>query len=178
MVPSWGEVRSIVTAWVGAAHIPKAKSTAFSFEGRELSAHHGEVIASALFAHGIKTFGLHPDDKTPQGIFCANGQCAQCMVVADGRPVKACMTSVQPGMQVQPLVNVPRMPELDREAIDFTEIEERACDLLIIGAGPWAGEFWEMLGLPDRVDVKAGMARSMKASGCGPTGASRKGPWV
>ena len=28
------------------------------------------------------------------------------------------------------------------------------CDYLVIGAGPWAGNFWEMLELPDRIDVK------------------------
>jgi glycine/D-amino acid oxidase-like deaminating enzyme len=28
------------------------------------------------------------------------------------------------------------------------------CDYAVIGAGPWAGNFWEMLELPDRVDIK------------------------
>jgi len=28
------------------------------------------------------------------------------------------------------------------------------CDYVVIGAGPWAGNFWEMLDLPDRIDIK------------------------
>ncbi|MFH0845120.1 MAG: FAD-binding oxidoreductase, partial [Pseudomonadota bacterium] len=31
-----------------------------------------------------------------------------------------------------------------------------ACDYLILGAGPWAQNFWKMLELPDRIDVKDG----------------------
>ena len=45
------------------------------------------------FANGVRTFGHHHKDGAPQGIFCANGQCAQCSVVADGLPVKSCMAS-------------------------------------------------------------------------------------
>lgn len=29
-----------------------------------------------------------------------------------------------------------------------------ACDYTVIGAGPWAKHFWEMLGLPDAIDMK------------------------
>jgi hypothetical protein len=28
------------------------------------------------------------------------------------------------------------------------------CDYVVIGAGPWAANFWKMLNLPDRVDIK------------------------
>ena len=28
------------------------------------------------------------------------------------------------------------------------------CDYVVIGAGPWANDFWEMLGLPDSIPVK------------------------
>ena len=56
----------------------------FLWRGRELVAKEGETIASALFANGVRIFGHHPKDGAPQGIFCANGQCAQCLVLADG----------------------------------------------------------------------------------------------
>ena len=116
--------------------IPSDDTVSFEFEGRQLTARRGEALSSALFAHGIKIFGVHPGDGTPQGIFCANGQCSQCMVIADGRPVKACMEPVREGMRVNQLVNLPAVPELDREAIELSEIEEQSCDLLVIGAGP------------------------------------------
>ena len=116
--------------------VPEIERIAFYFQGKPLTARKGEVISSALFANGIRTFGLHPHDGAPQGIFCANGQCAQCLVIADGRPVKACMEPIEEGMQVQPLVSVPGLPDLNRDAIDLHDIEELTCDLLIVGGGP------------------------------------------
>jgi len=115
---------------------PEAPGVSFSFEGTRLSARPGEMIASALFANGIRTFNLHPTDGAPQGIFCANGQCAQCMVVADDLPVKACMEPVREGMDVRRLVNLPRVPLDGGGKISFEEIQRLSCDLLVIGAGP------------------------------------------
>ena len=88
---------------------PRA-SVAFYWQGRELMALEGETIASALFAAGVRVFGHHPKDGSPQGIFCANGQCAQCLVLADGMPVKSCMTPVRPGMRVEPAEGLPELP--------------------------------------------------------------------
>lgn len=107
----------------------------FFFAGEELLAYPGETIASALFANGIRVFGHHPKDGSPQGIFCANGQCAQCLVLADGRPVKACMTLVQPGMQVAPLEGLPQPPP-PPGTLAFREIEEVEVEALVIGGGP------------------------------------------
>ena len=64
--------------------IPAASEFDFTFDGQTIRAKRGEVISSALFAAGIKIFGHHQRDGAPQGIFCANGQCSQCMVIADG----------------------------------------------------------------------------------------------
>ena len=55
----------------------------FTWAGRTLAAREGETIAASLFANGIRVFGHHPKDGTPEGLFCANGQCAQCTVIAD-----------------------------------------------------------------------------------------------
>ena len=83
----------------------------FYFNGKELLARKGEVISSALFAYGIGVFGHHVKDRSPQGIFCANGQCAQCLVIADGVPVKGCMTAVLEGMHVTSCDRVPELLE-------------------------------------------------------------------
>ncbi len=90
---------------------PRA-SVAFTWQGRELEALEGETIASALFANGIRIFGHHPKDGSPQGIFCANGQCAQCLVLADGMPVKSCMELVRPGVRVEPADGLPELPKV------------------------------------------------------------------
>ncbi|MBN1179783.1 MAG: FAD-dependent oxidoreductase, partial [Anaerolineae bacterium] len=89
----------------------------------------------ALFAHGVHVFGHHPKDGAPQGIFCANGQCAQCLVIADGLPVKACMTPVTPGMHVEPLDGKPVLPQVSA-APGMEEIPVIEVECLIIGAGP------------------------------------------
>jgi glycine/D-amino acid oxidase-like deaminating enzyme/Fe-S-cluster-containing hydrogenase component 2/bacterioferritin-associated ferredoxin len=93
------------------------------------------MIASALFAHGIRVFGHHPKDGAPQGIFCANGQCAQCLVVADGLPVKACMTPVTPGMHVVPLDALPTPPEVAAPPAS-RPVEVVGVPVLILGGGP------------------------------------------
>ena len=108
----------------------------FFFNGEECSARQGEVITSALFANGIKIFGHHPKDGSPQGIFCANGQCSQCMVLADGLPVKGCMVPVTEGMQVMPCEDVPELPAQDTPAPGFDPIETLETDVLIVGGGP------------------------------------------
>ena len=105
------------------------------FEGARLSARPGEMVSSVLFAHGIRTFNQHPVDGTPQGIFCANGQCAQCMVVADGLAVKACTTPVREGMEVRRLTTFPSVPDAAAR-LSFSETEHLKCDLLVVGAGP------------------------------------------
>jgi sarcosine oxidase subunit alpha len=115
--------------------VRRAEPFSFFFSGKELLAYPGETIASALFANGIRIFGHHPKDGSPQGIFCANGQCAQCLVMADGRPVKACMTLVQPGMQVTPLSGLPKPPPAPKD-LTFREIEEIEVEALVIGGGP------------------------------------------
>ncbi len=107
----------------------------FYWKGRRLSALAGETISAALFAHGVRTFGHHPKDGAPQGIFCANGQCAQCLVLADGRPVKACMELVRPGMRVEPCDGLPTLPRVAAPP-PLTEIEDLTVPVLIIGGGP------------------------------------------
>ncbi|MBP7725923.1 MAG: FAD-dependent oxidoreductase [Candidatus Bipolaricaulis sp.] len=107
----------------------------FTFHGRELPAFPGETIAAALFAHGIRIFGHHAKDASPQGIFCANGQCAQCLVIADGMPVKACMTLVRPGMRVEPADGLPVLPPVPAPP-RMNEIERLRVPVLVIGGGP------------------------------------------
>ncbi len=113
---------------------PRGEVT-FYWQGQELKAREGEVIASALFANGVRIFGHHPKDGSPQGIFCANGQCAQCLVIADGRPVKSCMELVRPGMQVSPANGLPELPKVAAVPA-MHDIEELTVPVLIIGGGP------------------------------------------
>jgi NADPH-dependent 2,4-dienoyl-CoA reductase/sulfur reductase-like enzyme/Fe-S-cluster-containing hydrogenase component 2/bacterioferritin-associated ferredoxin len=116
--------------------VPGEATVPFFFNGRQFHAREGEVISSALFANGVDTFGHHVRDGSPQGIFCANGQCAQCLVIADGIPVKGCMIPVRSGMHITSCDRVPELPPLDDAPAGFKPIREIAVDVLILGGGP------------------------------------------
>lgn len=117
--------------------IPEKPFFKFYWNGQEFLAREGETIASALLANGIKIFSYHHKDGAPQGIFCANGQCAQCLVLANGYPVKACMELIKPGMKIMPLKGLPELPPVDPEMpLNFQPISEFEVSVLIIGGGP------------------------------------------
>ncbi|RLC47429.1 MAG: sulfurtransferase, partial [Candidatus Cloacimonadota bacterium] len=107
----------------------------FFWNGTLLQAKEGEVISSALFANGIKVFGHHYKDGSAQGIYCANGQCAKCTVIANGVPVKSCMTEVTENMKVKSVEGLPQLPEVNAEQ-NLSEIAHLDYEVLIIGGGP------------------------------------------
>ncbi|MFX1281040.1 MAG: FAD-dependent oxidoreductase [Promethearchaeota archaeon] len=115
--------------------IPEKKKIAFKFDGKELQGYEGMVISSALFLNKIKVFGHHVKDLSPQGIFCANGQCSQCNVVANGIPVKACMTTLREGMIIKSCDGLPELPAED-DPISVGDSDIKFVEVLVIGAGP------------------------------------------
>ena len=115
--------------------IPNFEEIEFYWQDIPLKAYKGETIAAALFANGIHVFGHHPKDGSPLGIFCANGQCSQCMVIADGMPLKSCMEEVTPGMRVNPNNGYPELPVV-KESAKLSSISELTVPVLIIGGGP------------------------------------------
>jgi sarcosine oxidase subunit alpha len=119
--------------------IPPRAEISFIWKGQTFTAREGETIASALFANGVRIFGHHAKDGAAQGIFCANGQCSQCLVLVDGFPVKSCMEFVTPGIHVEPVDGLPILPRVDSEedlSGSFKNIEEVRVPVLIIGGGP------------------------------------------
>ena len=115
--------------------IPERGEIDFYWQEQKLGALNGETIASALFANGIRVFGHHARDHSPQGLFCANGQCSQCMVLANGKPVKACMEIVEESMQINPLEGLPELPKID-QVPPLKAIADIEIPVLIIGGGP------------------------------------------
>ena len=108
----------------------------FLFNGKKLKAKKGEMISSALFANNIHIFGRHKKDNSPQGMFCANGQCSQCLLIADGIPVKSCITPVREGMNVKSLDGLPTLLKDDKTVKTGKKIPIVKTKVLIIGAGP------------------------------------------
>jgi NADPH-dependent 2,4-dienoyl-CoA reductase/sulfur reductase-like enzyme/Fe-S-cluster-containing hydrogenase component 2/bacterioferritin-associated ferredoxin len=115
--------------------VPERKTVSFRWNGKAMKGYDREMISSALFANGVRIFGHHYRDQSPQGMFCANGQCSQCLVIADSLPVKACMTPLREGMVLESVEGLPRLPEDDRP-VTATEIPVEPREVLIIGGGP------------------------------------------
>lgn len=115
---------------------PHPETVEFTFDGRTLEARPAEMISSALFANGIHVFGRHPRDGAPQGLFCANGQCAQCLVMADGQAVKACLTPVHAGMRVRSLTGFPELEPADTPLHVIPQVQQVETDVLVVGGGP------------------------------------------
>ncbi|MBN1540341.1 MAG: (2Fe-2S)-binding protein, partial [Candidatus Thermoplasmatota archaeon] len=107
----------------------------FTFNGRKLRGRKEEMVSSALIANDIHVFGHHYKDGSPQGIFCANGQCSQCLVIADGVPVKSCMTPLSEGMEVKSVEGLPELPSDDKVPA-VGPIPTLDVEVLIIGGGP------------------------------------------
>ena len=115
--------------------IPDRNEIIFYWQNSQLKAYENETISAALIANGINIFGHHHKDNSPQGIFCANGQCSQCMVIANGKPVKSCMTLIENEMDVQPANGLPELPKIQSVPI-MKPISEISTNVLIIGGGP------------------------------------------
>jgi sarcosine oxidase, subunit alpha len=115
--------------------VERGRPIRFTFRGRELPGHEGETVSAALYAAGIRVFGTHPKDDSPQGLFCANGQCAQCLVIADGVPVKSCMQPLRDGMVVEPAEGTPVLPRAASPS-PLRDIETVTVPVLIMGGGP------------------------------------------
>ena len=111
-------------------------SVPFYWNDQLFHAKPNEMISSALMAHDVKVFRHHAKDNSPQGIFCANGQCSQCMVIANGLPVKACMTAVTPDMKIHPADGLPVLPQSPPVNTPCKYERRIEIEVLIIGAGP------------------------------------------
>ncbi len=125
--------------------ILERKKVSFSFDGKNLTGFEEIVISSALFMNKIKIFGHHTKDDSPQGIFCANGQCAQCNVIVNGIPVKACMTPLKEGMRIESCNGLPELPPEDN-AVTVGNSDIVDCEVLVIGAGPTGLSATKILG--------------------------------
>lgn len=115
--------------------VPELEEINFFWNGSPLKARRGEMISSALIANGISIFGHHHKDGGAQGIFCANGQCAKCSVIANGVSVKSCMVAVTENMIVQSVEGLATLPA-DDAPTSFAPIEHISTEVLIIGGGP------------------------------------------
>ena len=80
----------------------RRKKITIFVDGRKIPAYEGEPIAASLTAAGIRVFRYTSKDKEARGVFCAIGQCTDCVMTVDGVPnVRTCITLVEPGMRIK-----------------------------------------------------------------------------
>lgn len=71
-------------------------------DGRPITTYAGETVAAVLLAEGVRAFRRTAQRGEPRGVFCGMGICYECLVTVDGAPnVRACVTTVTPGMSVE-----------------------------------------------------------------------------
>jgi predicted molibdopterin-dependent oxidoreductase YjgC len=86
------------------SNLDRGRPVQITVDGEPIQAYEGESLAAALMAAGRRTFRHLEPGGHPRGIFCGMGICYDCLVTVAGQDhVRACMTLVQPGMQVTTL---------------------------------------------------------------------------
>jgi len=71
-------------------------------DGAAISAYAGETVAAVLMLSGTRIFTQASRYNLNRSLFCGMGVCHQCLVTVDGvRDLRACMTTVRPGMKIE-----------------------------------------------------------------------------
>jgi len=79
-----------------------ADEVEFTFAGERVRARRDQSIAMALWADGRPVLRNSSKQGEPRGVLCNMGVCYECLVRIEGEFVRACMTVVRPGLDVQP----------------------------------------------------------------------------
>ena len=81
--------------------IAPGKTLTFQYNGKPYTALHGDTVAAALLAHGVRQLRVHEESGSPRGFYCNIGHCYECRVTINNRPgVRACLTLVEADMEV------------------------------------------------------------------------------
>jgi D-hydroxyproline dehydrogenase subunit gamma len=85
-------------------NVERGRPIQISVDGEPVQAYEGETVAAALLAAGRPAFRHTGPEGQPRGVFCGMGICYDCLVAVAGQDhVRACMTLVEPEMQVTTL---------------------------------------------------------------------------
>ena len=100
--------------------IDRTRPITFTFDGKPVPAYAGDTIASALYAHGRRTFSRSFKYHRPRGELCGCGQCANSLVQIAGRPgVRACAEPAADGLVVK---HTNARPGLDFDVMRATDV--------------------------------------------------------
>jgi sarcosine oxidase, subunit alpha len=76
--------------------LQRDRELTFYFQGKPVTAIHGDTFGSALYAAGHRVFSRSFKYHRPRGLLCCKGQCPNCMMRVDGVPnVRVCVEPVR-----------------------------------------------------------------------------------
>jgi sarcosine oxidase subunit alpha len=141
--------------------IDRSKRVHFSFDGRQLTGHHGDTLASALLANGVKLVGRSFKYHRPRGIFTAGSEEPSALVelwtAARREPnTRATTIELYDGLQA---ASQNRWPSLKFDVLAANQLFAP-----IFGAGfyyktfMWPASFWEKVYEP-AIRRAAGLGR-------------------
>lgn len=83
-------------------HDNRKETVTITFDGKEIKALKGEMVAAALMANGVYKFRYTEKNNKPRGMYCGIGRCTDCVMIVDGIPnVRTCVTEVRDGMIIE-----------------------------------------------------------------------------
>ena len=82
------------------SNIAVGEPVAITVDGERVEARAGQTIAAALLAGGRRVFRYTRNGGKPRGLYCGMGVCFDCIVKVNGRTERACMKTVESGMEV------------------------------------------------------------------------------
>ncbi len=82
--------------------VKRKKEVFININGQRISAYQGETLLAVLIASGIKKIRKSSVLKEHRGGLCGMGVCYDCLVTLNGvRNVRACMTYIEDGMEIE-----------------------------------------------------------------------------
>lgn len=72
-----------------------------TLDGEAVAMPDGVLLAAALVARGVATFGMSVTAGEPRGPLCLMGTCLQCVMLVDGAPTRACRVAVREGLAIE-----------------------------------------------------------------------------
>lgn len=103
--------------------IDRSQSISFEFDGKLVSAHPGDTVASALYAAGVRIFSRSFKYHRSRGLLCVSGNCPNCLMTIDGIPnVRTCTEIVRDGMSVR---HQNAWPSLEHDAFSVLDRFDR-----------------------------------------------------
>src|SRR6185312_4392550 len=88
-------------------------------DGQRVEIRDGDTVAAAAFRAGVRTFTRSLKARRRRGLYCATGDCANCLVTVDGLPgERACVPPAHDGLRAERETG---WPSAERDALAIND---------------------------------------------------------